>query len=207
MVSTTRALPDVAALDVADAKHVLRTHFRQGRRARPAREIARLAEDLAQTALDAARGARCVAAYVSRPTEPGTLPLLAALHERGVRVLLPILGPGLSRGWAEYRGGEDLAERAPGRPLEPSTSPSGAETLAEADVVITPALAVDSAGCRLGQGGGWYDRALRHARPEALVIATVYDDEVVEGLLPRDEHDVPVDAVLTPSRWWAFSPA
>jgi 5-formyltetrahydrofolate cyclo-ligase len=202
MVSPTRTLPDVAALDVADAKQALRAHFRHARRGRSPRDCAALAEDLAETALEVVGSASCVAAYVSRPLEPGTAPLLSALHRQGVAVLLPTLGPGLSRGWAEYQGAADLSVRAPGRPPEPSGAASGAEALGSADVVVTPALAVDSAGYRLGQGGGWYDRALRHVRPGALVICAVYDEEFVDGMLPRDEHDVPVHAVLTPSRWW-----
>lgn len=202
MVSTARTLPDVAALDVSDAKQALRTHLRHLRRLRPPRECGALAEDLAETALEVVGSAACVAAYVSRPLEPGTAPLLAALHRQAVRVLLPVLGAGLSRGWAAYQGAADLSVRAPGRPPEPSGSGHGPEALGMADVVITPALAVDTAGYRLGQGGGWYDRALRHVRPDALVLCAVYDEEFVDGLLPRDEHDVPVQAVLTPSRWW-----
>lgn len=202
MVSQARTLPDVAALDVPDAKQTLRAHLRHARGQRPSRECAELAEDLAETALEVVGGAGCVAAYVSRPHEPGTGPLLAALHRHGVRVLLPILGTALTREWAEYNGAADLSVRAPGRPPEPSGPSEGPEALGQADIVFTPALAVDSAGYRLGQGAGWYDRALQHVRPGALVICAVYDEEFVEGVLPRDEHDVPVQAVMTPSRWW-----
>ncbi len=201
MVSMTSSLPDVSALDVIDAKDALRDHLRQARRARGARERGRLAEDLADVALEVIGGAGCVSAYVARPSEPGTAPLLAALQRHRVRVLLPALGPALSRDWAAYRGMDDLSVRAPGRPPEPSGPRLGADGLAEADVVVTPALAVDRDGFRLGQGGGWYDRALRHARPDALVISAIFDDEFVSGRLPRDVHDVPVHAVLTPSRW------
>ena len=202
MASTARALPDVAALDVSAAKQVLRDHFRQARRLRNPKECAALAENLAETALEAIRGADCVAAYVSRPHEPGTAPLLATLHRQGIRVLLPALGQALSRSWAEYTGPADLSVRAPGRPPEPSGPSLGPESLGDADVVVAPALAVDAAGYRLGQGGGWYDRALEHVRPDALVMGTVYDEEALPEPLPRDEHDVPVQAVLTPSRWW-----
>jgi 5-formyltetrahydrofolate cyclo-ligase len=205
MVSTARTLPDVAALDVPDAKQALRAHLRHLRRQRAARECAELAEELADTALEVVGGAGCVAAYVSRPLEPGTGPLLTALHRQGVKVLLPVLGTALNREWAAYSGAADLSVRAPGRPPEPSGPSEGPEALAQADIVFTPALAVDSAGYRLGQGAGWYDRALQHARPGSLVICAVYDEEFVEGALPRDEHDVPVQAVLTPSRWWRVS--
>lgn len=202
MTSTTSHLPDVSGLAVLDAKESLRAHLRAARRARGPKECGTLAENLCDVALEPIDGATCVAAYVSRPAEPGTAPLLAALHRMGVRVLLPVLGPALSRSWGVYRGPTDLAVRAPGRPPEPSGPPAGPEALADADVIVIPALAIDPVGTRLGQGGGWYDRALRHARPDALRLAFVYDGEDLPTRLPRDPHDVPVHAVATPTRWW-----
>lgn len=155
--------------------------------------------------------ADCVAAYVSRPTEPPTRPLLDRLAERGTRILLPVLGAGLRRDWAWYRGAGDLQIRAPGRPAEPAGPTLGEDALTEATAVVAPALAVDTDGARLGQGGGWYDRVLRHAPADALVIATVFDDEVYDASvrpLPREPHDRPVDIVATPSGWrWLRTPA
>jgi 5-formyltetrahydrofolate cyclo-ligase len=75
--------------------------------------------------------------------------------------------------------------------------------------VIAPALAVDTAGGRLGQGGGWYDRVLAHARPGVCVVAMVFPEEVYDAAqrpLPRQPHDQPVDIVATPTRWqWVRS--
>jgi 5-formyltetrahydrofolate cyclo-ligase len=201
MTSTTSHLPDVSGLGALDAKEAIRAHLRAQRRARSPRERARLAEELCVVALEPIDGATCVAAYVARPHEPGTAPLLAALHRSGVEVLLPVLGPGLSRDWGRYKGPDDLCVRAPGRPPEPSGPSEGPEALARADVVVVPALAVDHRGTRLGQGGGWYDRALRFARPGALLLALVHDGEDLDTELPRDPHDVPVSAVATPTHW------
>ncbi len=138
------------------------------------------------------------------PGSLGTLPLLEDLALRGVRILLPVLGTGLERDWAPFAGADDLLERAPGRPPEPGTEHLGAEALAEADVIIAPALAVDTTGARLGQGGGWYDRALGHKRPDAKVVALVFPEEVYDAAdrpLPREPHDKTVDAVATPLGW------
>ncbi|WP_369824481.1 5-formyltetrahydrofolate cyclo-ligase [Cellulosimicrobium sp. CUA-896] len=148
--------------------------------------------------------AACVATYAARPSEPGTLDVLERLAARGARVLLPVLGAGLQRDWAEYAGPSDLQVRAPGRPPEPGTPPLGPEALAHADVVIAPALAVDTRGVRLGQGGGWYDRALEHTRPGTKVVAVVFPEEVYDAAdrpLPVQPHDRPVDAVATPLGW------
>jgi 5-formyltetrahydrofolate cyclo-ligase len=66
---------------------------------------------------------------------------------------------------------------------------------------VVPALAVDHRGARLGRGGGYYDRALSHARPDATLVAVLFDDELVDHL-PAEPHDRPVDAVVTPSAGW-----
>ncbi len=192
--------------EVAETKDEFRALLRAARTARSPRRRAEAADALVQVllTLPALEGARTVAAYSARPTEPGTLPVLEALSARGVGVLLPVLGAGLQREWARYAGPDDLLQRAPGRPPEPSGPSLGAEGLAEADLILAPALAVDTAGARLGQGGGWYDRALQHARPGVPVVAVVFAEEVYDASLrpvPREPHDRTVDMVLTPERW------
>ena len=210
MNGATQPYPIHAALEIEDAKNALRAAIRSNRQQRSPRLRQEAAESFADVlaSADQLADVRCVAAYVARPHEPGTLPLIERLAERGVRILLPVLGAGLERGWAPYAGAEDLQERAPGRPPEPSTESHGPEALQEADVVIAPALAVDTTGMRLGQGGGWYDRALSHKRPDALVVAMVFPEEIYDAAerpIPHEPHDVPVDAIATPSGWTAIA--
>jgi 5-formyltetrahydrofolate cyclo-ligase len=74
----------------------------------------------------------------------------------------------------------------------------GRDGIIGCQLVLVPALAVDRAGTRLGQGGGWYDRALRFAAPGALKLGVCYPHEVLAaGTLPREAHDVPLDGALT----------
>ena len=123
MSTQAHELPDTGRLEIDDAKERLRQVLRQYRRKRhrhPARGHDAVCESLTTHALEAVKGMDRVAAYVSVGHEPCTRLLLERLTERGVRVLLPVLGPHLSRSWAYYRGAADLAERAPGRPPEPS---------------------------------------------------------------------------------------
>ncbi len=146
-------------------------------------------------ALPELRVALTVAAYVSTTAEPGTLPLRAALRERGIRVLLPVLQADDDLDWAV-----DDGPLEPGRRptiAEPTGARLGADAISRAAVVVCPAAAVALDGTRLGQGGGSYDRAL--ARTAALVVALVHDDELVESL-PRDPHDRRVHVAVTPSR-------
>ncbi len=196
----------VPGLEPEDVKDAMRQGIRAQRARRSARrrdEYALMFADVVET-IPAVAAAHCVAVYAARATEPSTSVLLERLAARGVRVLLPVLGSGLQRDWALYAGADDLRERAPGRPPEPSGPTLGAAALADAEAIVAPALAVDTAGIRLGQGGGWYDRALEHARPGAPVIALVYPNEVHDASadpLPREAHDRTIDIIATSSGW------
>ena len=172
-------------------KRTLRTELRARRRARDAAELEAWGVLLAAHA--AAIPGRTLTAFVGVDGEVPTLPLLDALVADGRRVLLPITLDDMTLDWAAYDG--DLAPAGFGL-LEPTGPRLGPEAIAEADVILAPALAVDRAGHRLGQGGGCYDRALPMARGE--VIAVVADDEVLDAV-PVEPHDLPVDAVLTPA--------
>lgn len=143
-----------------------------------------------------------VCAYVPVGAEPGSIEMLDALLRRVGRVLLPIARTTADESpvalqWGEYRPGQLVAARfgllEPTEPWLPST------TLAEASVVLVPALAVDRAGVRLGRGRGYYDRTLVHRDPQARLIAVIRDQELVEEL-PREPHDVAMTHALTPAR-------
>ncbi len=141
-----------------------------------------------------------VAAYIPVGAEPGaatgdSVPMLDALT--GVRILLPIARTGLPMRWAEYRPGA-LVD-APFGLREPPPPWLAPESIAEATVVLVPALGVDRAGVRLGRGGGFYDRALPMADAGARLIAVVRDDELFDEL-PAEPHDVPMTHALTPGR-------
>jgi 5-formyltetrahydrofolate cyclo-ligase len=179
----------------AEAKTELRRTLRARRVARSAEELTRAGEALATYA--AALGPGPIAAFVGIRGEPPTLALLAALHARGVRVLLPLLREDYDLEWADYAGPD--AELCEGRRgvLQPDTPSLGLEGIGEAALVLAPALAVDGEGRRLGQGGGSYDRAL--TRTQAPVLALVFDDELLDEV-PAEDHDQPVRGTLTPER-------
>lgn len=143
-------------------------------------------------------GVHTVAAYVSMGTEVSTLPLLRELLARDVRVLVPRLGAGRDLGWGVLERMDDLADAGERRPQEPEGETLPAEAIANADMTITAAVLVNHDGWRLGRGGGWYDRMLALRRTGTSVTAVVWPWEFVDRELPREEHDMPVDGVLTP---------
>jgi 5-formyltetrahydrofolate cyclo-ligase len=136
-----------------------------------------------------------VAGYVGVGTEPSTAALLDELRRRGARLLLPVVRPGGVLDWAT--GSAELVAGPLGL-CEPAGPYLGPDAVREAGLVLIPALAVDLAGHRLGRGGGYYDRALATLPRTALLVAVVFDEEVLADV-PVEEHDRPVDGVLTPS--------
>ena len=145
-------------------------------------------------------GVSLPALFAPTPLEPD-MSLALGLFERA---LLPILldeaGAPLSEPrWGLWEAGRALVTL--GRPpAQPDGEARGAESLKEADLIVIPALAASVDGTRLGQGGGWYDRALMHRCPGTPVVAAIFDDEVLEaGVIPAEPHDVPVDAIVTPT--------
>ena len=158
-----------------------------------ARQIGALASSMGGVSLPAL--------FAPTPLEPD-MSLALGLFERA---LLPILldeagAPLGAPRWGLWEAGQALVTL--GRPpAQPDGEARGAESLKEADLIIIPALAASVDGTRLGQGGGWYDRALMHRSPDTPVVAAIFDDEVAEaGIIPAEPHDVPVDAIVTPTR-------
>lgn len=180
---------------MVDDKQLLRAGLLRARAALTPEALAAAAIEIAAHADDIAVAGRLVAAYAGVGTEPPTRQLLEALAACGARVLLPVVA-GDDLDWAEFTSWADLGRSERGL-LEPAGPRHGRLAAGRADVVLVPALAVDRRGTRLGRGAGYYDRWL--ADVDTRVIGVVYDTELVD-VLPREPHDRPVDAALTPQR-------
>lgn len=187
-------------LDTAAAKAALRQRIIENRRELDAQALVEAAGALRDVALAVPEigGARSVAAYVSVGSEPGTGPLLESLSTRGTEVLLPILLPDGDLDWAPYSGPHDLVPATRGV-LEPVSEAMGPAAVTTVDAVLVPGLAVDQRGVRLGRGGGSFDRALARVGGRVFTCVLLHDGEVLDMPIPRDPHDVPVDAAATPS--------
>ena len=193
------AAPAAGPADFADGKAALRRRAAATRAARPAQDrkaAARLVRDHVLE-LPQVAAAGTIAAYYSVGTEPDTRGLVFALWKRGSYVVLPVLLPDGDLDWASYEGPDSLAPGPRGL-LQPTEPARGAGTVARADVVLVPALAVDGCGNRLGRGGGSYDRALARVGGQVPTIALLYDGELVERV-PVGPHDRPVRAVARPA--------
>jgi len=100
--------------------------------------------------------------------------------------------PLLFRAWAPG----DAMDRAVWGIAEPKADRAELEP----DVLIVPLLAFDRRGWRLGYGGGFYDRTLRHLRARKAVTAVgiAFDEQEVDAV-PHLDYDERLDWVLTPS--------
>lgn len=68
----------------------------------------------------------------------------------------------------------------------------------EVDFVIVPGLAFGMDCHRLGRGRGFYDRWLTELSGQKIGVG--FDHQLIERV-PREEHDVQLDGVVTPSCW------
>lgn len=76
--------------------------------------------------------------------------------------------------------------------------PTGENTVdpSEIELIVVPAVAFDRRGTRLGRGKGFYDRLLSGTR--ATTIGVGYDFQLIDEV-PAEEHDVPMNMVVTQS--------
>lgn len=122
--------------------------------------------------------------YHSVNSEADTLKIIRALLDGGKKVLLPRIQRGEMLA-VPYSEDTELVFGIP----QPK---SGLDCTAE--VILTPLLAFDREGFRLGYGGGYYDKYFAGHR--SLRVGLAYEGQAV-NLLPRDKFDLPLHAVIT----------
>jgi 5-formyltetrahydrofolate cyclo-ligase len=188
-------------------RQVIRQQVRHLRRAMTDEQQAQAAEQLAELALNYApiTDARNVALFLSVDGELNTRPLIARLWHLKKAVYLPVLHP--------FSPGNLLFLRySPDTPLhtnklripEPPLDIRQLITLDQLDLMMVPLVAFDQHGQRLGMGGGFYDRTLQNWRQHGfLPVGLAHDCQQVDSL-PVAEWDVPLPAVMTPSKLWQW---
>ncbi|MSO43091.1 MAG: 5-formyltetrahydrofolate cyclo-ligase [Candidatus Planktophila sp.] len=137
--------------------------------------------------------ASTIASYFSYGVEPSTTEINQALLKAGKRLLLPRIN-GEVLEWIEWSGDESQLKvtKNLSEPIGEAVS-----NLDGIDVMVVPALHIDQHGYRLGQGGGYYDRALAYL--PGWKIGLVHVGELSSQDLPRAPHDIALDAAATPS--------
>jgi 5-formyltetrahydrofolate cyclo-ligase len=152
--------------------------------------VARLVVDLPELTV-----ARVVMAFSSFGSELPTDPLLAALDARGLRVGLPRIVDGELE-VRSFRLGDPTTVTAFG-----AREPTDGDAIEprDLDAVITPAVAFDRHGHRIGYGGGFYDRFFLRTRDDAVRVGVALDVQVVNEDLPAGNFDLRVHVIVTPT--------
>jgi 5-formyltetrahydrofolate cyclo-ligase len=157
--------------------------------------IAALAAERFKTAIPLPPG-QVVAGYWPMGDELDPLPLLRALQRQGLRIVLPAVQKG-SR-LLEFRICDDLANPPPGGAYGIPAPDARAPAL-RPDVLLVPLVGFDTAGHRLGMGGGYYDAtlaALREKGEKSVAVGYAFAVQQVAEL-PRGDHDMVLDWAVT----------
>ena len=67
------------------------------------------------------------------------------------------------------------------------------------EIILTPCLAFDERGFRLGYGGGYYDKTfsyLKNIKHKFISIAVAFDGQKINKLV-HDKYDQKIDYILT----------
>lgn len=147
------------------------------------------------------REATVVAGYRAVRGEVDIDAVLALLIEQGATVTVPcVVGEHL-----EFAVWTPDSESVPGSFGIPEPIDSRTVAFATHDVALVPLVAFDGDGNRLGQGGGFYDRALTRGpdRPPVTIGIAHAFQEV--GSIPIEPWDVALDAVVTEDGARAFA--
>jgi 5-formyltetrahydrofolate cyclo-ligase len=145
---------------------------------------------------------RIVAGYVRHGSEIDPAPVLARLEAAGARIALPVCtavdAPLAFRAWTPE------AQRRPD--ATGVLSPPASAELLTPDLLIVPLVAFDRTGGRLGQGGGHFDRTLEalDARGPVFALGLAFSGQEA-ALVPMEEHDRRLDAILTEREYIAAS--
>lgn len=184
----------------------LRARVLRERRAITLEAARRAGADASRNAwsLQVMRRARRIALYFPVGSELDCEALADEARSRGREIYLPVLQRKqlyfrrFTDGCALRQNRYGIPEPADGRILRGG----------QLDVVIAPLVAVDSSGCRLGTGGGFYDRTFRFLRYRGCwrrpcFIGFGYELQRVPAMI-RQSWDVPLDYAVTEAATYEF---
>jgi len=186
----------------------IRTQIRKARRELDSilqAEHATLASESMLTLLEQLN-AKHVALYLTNDGELDTSPLVQALWNLDIKVYLPRLHPFTKNNllFLAYTPETPMDQNIYGI-SEPRLDIRTLMPIAQLDVVITPLVAFDSQGNRMGMGGGYYDRSLANWQQvgSPLPIGLAHNCQQVD-MLQSEHWDVPLPIIVTPAKVHRF---
>ena len=80
------------------------------------------------------------------------------------------------------------------------------ERMPKVDLIVVGSVCVDRNGNRIGKGGGYAEleysilKELGCIKESTVVVSTIHDIQMVDFNIPRDDFDLGIDVVVTPSK-------
>ncbi len=182
---------------VVRAKSALRKRLRGLRQTTPASACAKRSERIVERLLEMEVVATATSVALFWPIEErhevDLRPFDAALRARGVT---QVAYPSIQDRVMTFRVAQstELVDDPLGFRGAPSTLPEASSL----DVIIVPAIGLDSHGMRLGYGAGFYDRALVQYS-SAIKVGVAYDFQLLVEV-PSIATDIAMDWVVTDAR-------
>ena len=133
--------------------------------------------------------AKIIATYLSFPHEFQTQELIEQALRDGKKVLIPKTYPKGRMDFVVYNP-QQLVKTSFGL-LEPQGDLEVVDA-SQIDLIHVPGLVFTTKGYRIGYGGGYYDRYLKHFSGHTL--STIYPCQI-QDFIPEN-HDIPVQEVL-----------
>lgn len=191
----------------ADPRQLIRKQIRQARQQLSSAQQQQAAQALCQQFLNLPEllNSQHIAVYLHNDGEIATAELINSLWQLGKSVYLPVLHP-FTSGYLlfqHYQANTLLASNKYGI-AEPILSCQDIKVVAELDLILTPLVAFDAQGQRMGMGGGFYDRTFAdQPLAQRRMIGLAHDCQQV-ACIPTEAWDVPLPMVLTPSAVFRF---
>lgn len=139
--------------------------------------------------------AKVVMLFASMPDEADTRPIIEAALKAGKTVVLPRVNEA-TRDMAACRVKDLTADTAAGSYGIREPLGAAAVAVSAIDFCLLPARAFDRQGRRLGRGAGYYDRFMASPGFRAFRCGIAFHAQIMEAV-PHDEHDIPVQMIVT----------
>lgn len=146
-------------------------------------------------------GVKTLALYLPNDGELDPSALIQFAWQHKIQTYLPVLHPFHKQSllFLHYDETTQLVPNKYGIP-EPRVTCPAICPLSALDMILTPLVAFDASGNRMGMGGGFYDRTLAHTSHKTTRIIGLAHDCQEMPQVPIENWDIPLQTILTPTR-------
>ncbi len=194
----TSSSADIQKHQAQSLRHKLRIKRRQLSKIKQYQHSQRISQRIVHS--DAYKYARHIAVYLAADGEVDLSFLISKMHQQGKKCYLPVI---LSRqegliGFAPYETHTRLTKNCFAI-LEPIYQKKQIKTARQMDIVLAPLVAFDNQGNRMGMGGGYYDRALKHLKTAAIKPKFIGIAHELQRVSELQVHswDIGLNAIVT----------